>query len=102
MFLDWLLVWAVLRQVVPADTLAQAGRVDPSLLQQYGPGGAVVLVLLPIFWLILKSEREEKRAAQAEVRELNKVAREQMIPALIQATGAITEAMRTLRKDHRS
>lgn len=88
---------------------AQAPPAGLSVLEQYGPGGVVALIILGFSWPLFRRyektidlEREEKLAAQAELRELNKITREQMMPALTQATAAITEAMRVIRKDHPS
>ena len=112
---SWLIVLAYWSGYLVQGPPDQAQMpVEPSLLAQYGPGGVIALIALSFTWIMfkryeetLKLEREEKRAAQAEVRELNKIARELMMPALTQSTAAVTEAtkavtevMRVLRKEN--
>lgn len=90
-----------------APLLAQApSPVNPNWFEQYGPLAIPMSVMTGFTWVLFRRfektidlEREEKLAAQAELRELNKTARELMMPALTQANAAITEAMRVLRKD---
>lgn len=90
--------------------LAQAPvAVNPSLFEQYGPGGALAAVLAGFCWVLfgryektLDIERAEKKALQDELRELHKITRETTIPAIVKATEATTEALQALRKDRKS
>ncbi len=100
-----LAVIAFIRSVVaePPPTLP----ISPSLFDQYGPITIVAAVFASLFWIMFRRyeqtldlERQRSAKAEDEVRELNKIARELMMPALTQATSAITEAMRVLRKEH--
>lgn len=93
--LTWLTTW-----------LAQQAPVDPSLLAQYGPGGVIALISLGFTWVMFRRyeqtldlERQRSARAEDELRELNKTSRELIVPALTQATTALTEAMRVLRRD---
>lgn len=92
---------AALAQVPPT------APVNLNWFEQYGPLAVPMALMVGFTWALFRrfersidSEREEKLAAQAELRELNKIARTEMMPALTQATAAISEAMKVLRKDH--
>ena len=107
--LDLLVVWAYLSGYLAQGDIAQPVPVSPSLLEQYGPGGVLALIILGFAWPLFRRyekaidlEREEKLAAQAEARELHKITRELTIPAVTKAADALTEVMKALRKDHPS
>lgn len=97
---------------------AEPPVVGMSDLAQYGPGGVLALIALGFTWVMFKRyeqtldlervryektldlERARSARAEDELRELNKTTRDLTMPALTQATLAITEAMKVLRKDH--
>lgn len=92
---------------VPA-VLAQAPSPLPSpgVWEQYGPAGLSAGIFASIAWVLfnmqretLRIERERSARFEQQVVELNKAMQDKTVPALVQATAAITEAMRALRKD---
>ena len=99
-------------------TLLSQGATDVgSVLLQNGAIGAMALVAMGIARILfkrleeaykqdrthledsLKEEREAKKRAEDEVRELNASIRNQHIPALERATAVIAQTLRTSRRD---
>lgn len=90
----------------PPVAAQEPSPIQQGWFEQFGLYAAPMAIMAAICWALfrnyekaLDSERAEKKAAQDELRELNRSARELMIPAVTKATEAIGEAMRVLRKD---
>jgi len=100
-------------QVLLAQSAVDVGGV----FLQYGAIGAIALVSMGIARVLfkrleeaykqdrthleesLKEEREAKKRAEDEVRELNASIRNQHVPALERATAVIAQTLRTSRRD---
>jgi hypothetical protein len=77
--------------VPPATTTVQ------ETLLQYGAIGAILVVLLAFSYTAIKRERERADRAEADLRELNAVVREKVMPLaadLIRAAAELTQERR--------
>lgn len=72
----------------------------PSIIEKVlGQGllGAIVVAQFFVAKHLLQQERDEKKAALAEVARLNGVMQEKTVPALVSATNAVADAAGVLR-----